>query len=149
MLRLPNYFLSCVKDTLNTMTGFKLIESDIENIQRNYDLSGLIILAGKSEVLFAISSNMEQAAILSSYMTGLEVEDLTQNDIIDGFVELVNMAVGMVKTMAENEGDNFKISSPISILGSNINILTKKYVKHYEFCLKADEVELKIQIGFI
>jgi CheY-specific phosphatase CheX len=87
------------------------------------EVGGLIRLYGNVTGMVGISANKAVHNEIVSRITGLPVDDLMQEDLLDGVAELANMICGGMKTKAQIP--NIALSPPVAIVGSDYTALWK------------------------
>ena len=87
------------------------------------EVGGLIRLYGSFNGMVGISANKAVNNEIVSRITGLPVDDLMQEDLLDGVAELANMICGGMKTKAQVP--DIALSPPVAIVGSDYTALWK------------------------
>lgn len=147
--KIKDSFHNSIYDVLNTMTGINL---EIKNLNEpeSCDFSGGMFLRGESnDYLFVISTNTENARIIISYMTGLLPEEISNEDLIDGMAELVNMIAGKVKILVAKSDNYFKLTSPFTIKGKNHFVFPKSNSPQINSLFYANDLFLNLSLTFI
>jgi CheY-specific phosphatase CheX len=142
-------FLSGVNETILKMTGFSLTENIHKDNDCSNDIAGMVFMTGLKNTVFLLSTQKEVASVFVSYMTGIEESNLKNTDIYDGISEILNMAAGLAKSKLEDNEKILKLSSPISIIGTNIAFQTKNFVRKYEYNLYSDDMKIKVGVYYI
>ncbi len=142
-------FTEALYNVVYTMTGFnvekKISEEEVEK-KPSRDIVGAMVLAGKKNMVLVVSVNKATASLLVSYMTGMDLTELKEEDLHDGITEFANMVAGSAKVMLTDTVFSYKLTSPFAVVGENIGIISKKSVMQYCQTFCANEVEIKIQI---
>lgn len=87
------------------------------------EVGGLVRLFGSVTGMVGVSANRAVNNELVSRITGLGVDDLTQEDLLDGVSELANMICGGMKTKAQIP--DIHLTPPVAIVGSDYTALWK------------------------
>jgi CheY-specific phosphatase CheX len=140
-------FLNGVNETVLKMTGFNLMQNKCSIETFKNEVCGIMFMKGFENALFLISTQREAAKVYISYMTGIEPENLSEDEINDGILEILNMSAGIAKSAVEN--CEYVLTSPVSISGDSINFKTKKFVEKYEYKLCAENMDVKIGIFYV
>jgi chemotaxis protein CheX len=91
-------------------------------------ISGAIVISGKKLMMLSLSMSEHTAKGLVSLITGLNQEDLGEEDFIDGVAELVNIVAGKIKAKLNAAGEHYETMLPFTILGDNHHIIHKNKV---------------------
>ncbi len=81
------------------------------------EISGLIGISGSTPGVVAIHATKKLAAKITAAMLGMQPEELSENEINDGFGEVVNIIAGNIKKDLEKQNVDFKLSLPTVING--------------------------------
>ncbi|MEN8904606.1 MAG: chemotaxis protein CheX [Clostridiales bacterium] len=146
---LANNFLNGVSETILTMTGFDLDLYECEFLEKEYDISGIIFMSGFKNAAFNISISQREALILVSYMTGIEQDKLSDQEITDGIMEILNVSAGRAKSKIEDLEKKFKISTPMLIIGKELLFKIKNNIDFFEYRLGGNNVNIRIGIYYI
>jgi CheY-specific phosphatase CheX len=116
-----------VIETLSTMAMIEALLVDTKVSKEftcSMEVGGLIYLTGTHEGMVGISGGRGVMSELVSQTIGLPVEELGDEDIMDGICELVNMISGGMKSKAELPAPAL-LSPPIAILGTGCQTIWK------------------------
>jgi CheY-specific phosphatase CheX len=107
-----------VVEIMNTMAMTEVIYTGIETANTfsvKRQVTGLVRLMGAHNGMLAISCSLELLQATVSNIIGIAIEDLQQEDLLDGASELANMVGGGMKSKAQIPG--VVLSPPMSIIG--------------------------------
>jgi chemotaxis protein CheX len=142
---------TAIRDVIEIMTGL-CIEEDLSQevckINKG-EISGAMLILGEKNALMSLTMSKELCTTIISYMTGIEKNDITEEEIYDGAAELVNMVAGRAKAILSGTKYHFSITPPFTIIGQDHFIkhkdkifnITKKYI--------IDDRSLFLQIYYI
>lgn len=148
--KLIDMFISSLSETVSIMSGISLINTPLmEESDYKGDIVGAMVLPGRKNALLVISTSRTSAEILVAYMTGIDISDQKDYELYDGMAEIVNMVAGMTKAKFENTENSFSLSSPFTIIGENIKLVTKNSIEKYENFLESNDVQLKLGIYYL
>ena len=82
-------------------------------------------------------------------MTGIEKNDITEEEIYDGVAELVNMVAGRAKTILSGTKYHFSITPPFTIIGQDHFIVHKDKIFNITKNYIIDDRALFLQIYYI
>ncbi|MFZ5354639.1 MAG: chemotaxis protein CheX [Bacillota bacterium] len=122
------YFSNTIKDIMRTMTGLEVFEEKVTGEvlkEIKQQISGVIVITGPKNIMFSLSMSEYSAKGVVSSMTGIKMEELEWEDLIDGIAELVNVAAGKIKAKLCTSGDNYICMLPYTIYGDNHHIIHK------------------------
>lgn len=146
-------FVEALSHTLMTMAGLEPIvtlASLNEELRFDADhLSGMMVLGGTNPAVLVVSASKNAAAQIISYMTGFEQTELTDDDLNDGIVEIVNMIAGNVKAKLIGSEFSFKLTSPFAIVGDQVKIITKSNICSMLAKFKIDQFEIILKIFYV
>ena len=140
-----------VNDVMSTILGvdvsdnLKILDGDIKEKK----ISGVMLLLGDKKKLATISMSYNTAQNIVSYMTGLDFNDISNEEIYDGAAELVNMVLGRAKVFLVNTEDYFEITPPFTVIGDDHKFIIKTKLNEYNKVFILDDIELFISIFFI
>ena len=109
-----------VLEIMNTMVMTEVIYAGMETkkfFQLNRPVGGLVLLQGSHDGMIGVSCDIDLLKAIVSGIIGLPVDDLENEDLLDGASELANMVGGGMKTKAKIPG--VVLSPPMAILGSD------------------------------
>jgi CheY-specific phosphatase CheX len=139
------HFSSIFKDIIKKTTGFELIEEKqtFENMKSTaIQITGIVFLTGEKSIVVTISMSEKTAAILTSYMAGMQLSDVRLEDLIDGITEITNMVAGQIKAKLAAGGSHYAYLQPFSIIGNNHCIIQKSKVGRISRLFRSAEIEI-------
>ncbi len=144
-------FVRGLQDVILTMSGVAVAEMDggSDSESAAGEISGLMVLAGKQNILVTISMSADTATALMSYMTGSPATELLPEELYDGVAELVNMVAGQAKTLATAASCRFKLTSPFAVVGKDHSIVHKSRVATFFKCFMANNMEILLRLYFM
>ena len=124
---LVNNFMDAVVNVLGTMSGTQVALKELLpalDYKPQGDVSSIIGISGEhGEGMVALAFYEPLAKKLVSRLLGLQTEELSQEDLMDGIGELVNMISGKAKTgLSEASGVLYRLSLPSIIKGADHQI---------------------------
>lgn len=142
-----NMFSSLLQDAIMTTTGFYIEECALENeIDNSNEIVGAMVMCGEKSLILTVSTDNLSAKNIVSYMTGIDLNDLTKAMLCDGITEIVNIVGGGARIAFENTELAFSMTVPFTIIGEDINIIVKKRTERMikYFCGSDIKLHLKI-----
>ncbi len=118
---------TAIRDVIETMTGLCIEEAlgqDVCTINKG-EISGAMLILGERNALMSLTMSKELCTTIISYMTGMEKNDITKEEIYDGAAELVNMVAGRAKAILSGTKYHFSITPPFTIVGQDHFIVHK------------------------
>jgi len=112
------------------------------------EICGTMMLGGNATVLITVSTDKDSAKTIVSYMTGIDVAELTDEEVVDGIAEIVNMLSGSCKTRNSEKNFEYTLTTPFVMVGDNLDILTKKSVEKYFSNFEADTIKLQLKLFY-
>ena len=134
------------EEALRTMAGVS--PDRIENVTKVFSIMGAMIFGGSTNTLLTISTDNYSAKSLVSYMTGIDISDVKDVELFDVVAELVNMSAGFAKSRLAETENAFKLTSPFTITGDNLSLITKKNVESYKFAVGINDIEIGLEIFY-
>lgn len=139
-------FFECTSNIINKMSGFELTKINKTNTQ--IDIICGMVLSGLKNCLLLIKTDTRSAKQIVSYMTGIDDEELSNADIVDGIKELVNMTAGNAKVNL-SPSYMFELTSPFGFQGYNINTYIDTYIEKFEYNLSDSNVYINVSLHFM
>lgn len=124
--RLLEALHSTVVEVIGTMawTSVELTNSeDRPNLMMANEVSGLIRLVGGTGGMVGFSCSRSLCESLVSRITGLAKEEILEEDLLDGVMELANMLGGGMKS--KGRVSEVDLSPPVAIVGAHCKALWK------------------------
>jgi chemotaxis protein CheX len=119
-VRHVNPFMTGTINTLKQMAQMECVRTNLEvhsDARTRADISGVMALAGKIEGFVAISCSSKLAQTMVCRMLELKPGEETEEDLIDGFGEVMNIIAGAAKAELVNTDHAFQLSIPNVIIG--------------------------------
>ncbi|MBF0426573.1 MAG: chemotaxis protein CheX [Magnetococcales bacterium] len=85
--------------------------------QLTQEVCGIVQIHGVRRGIVAVTASRRTTAAIISAVTGSEVREMIDEDILDGIAELANMVCGNMKTYANIGG--ITLTPPMAILGGS------------------------------
>jgi len=119
-------FVNSTKNTFQTMFNLHVEQVELQdNLKNTYDISATINLTGNLMGAIFLSFDKETACLVTNTMLEENFSDL--NDTVKYTIaEIINIIVGGVKAILEEEGIITSLSLPGVITGSDYNITYPK-----------------------
>jgi chemotaxis protein CheX len=148
---LGQYFIRAFKDVMFTMSGVAVTEIHDQTDFGNEagEISGLMVLTGKHNILVTLSMSANTATTLMSSMTGSPAAELPPKELYDGVAELVNMVAGQAKTIAASTSCRFKLTSPFTVVGKDHFIVHKSRITTFFKYFNANRMEFMLKLYFM
>lgn len=117
---------TAIRDVIETMTGLGIEEDLSQEVCKinKVEISGVMLILGEKNALMSLTMSKELCTTIISYMTGIEKNDITEEEIYDGAAELVNMVAGRAKAILSGTKYHFSITPPFTIIGQD------HFIKH-------------------
>lgn len=132
------------------VTVCKVQESTILPQPGRVELTGAIMIQGERSALLSLKISKEYAVCIVSSMTGLDSQELSDEDLYDGVAEIVNMIAGRVKACMEVTGRGYSLTQPFTVVGENVMVIYKEQVpKKLMLKFVAGEAELYLVLTFL
>lgn len=142
---------TAIKDVIEITTGLCIEEALLQEICKinKGEISGVMLISGERNALMSLTMSKELCAIIISYMTGIEKNDITDEEIYDGAAELVNMIAGRAKAILSGTEYHFSITPPFTIIGQDHFIVHKDKIFNITKKYIIDDRSLFLQIYYI
>jgi chemotaxis protein CheX len=142
---------TAIRDVIETMTGLSIEEDlsqEVCKIKKG-EISGVMLILGEKNALMSLTMSKELCTTIISYMTGIEKNDITEEEIYDGAAELVNMVAGRAKAILSGTKYHFRITPPFTIIGQDHFIKHKDKIFNITKNYIVDDKSLFLQIYYI
>ena len=139
-------FSDVLSDVVSKTTGISITTTD-EDAGLD-ELIGLMSLNGYNHGMVIISAGHATVKKLCNSMTGISIDEVTDNDIYDTLCELVNMTAGNAKLRFNSSEDIYSLSPPFIISGEDMSIITKNRVDFITRTLSGDGISLTLRVVF-
>ncbi|MGK0465199.1 chemotaxis protein CheX [Clostridium sp.] len=142
---------TAIRDVIETMTGLCIEEDftrEVCTINKG-EISGVMLILGERNALMSLTMSKELCTTIISYMTGIEKNDITDEEIYDGAAELVNMVAGRSKAILSGTKYHFSITPPFTIVGQEHFIVHKDKIFNVTKNYIIDDRSLFSQIHYI
>jgi len=149
-----DFFQKClaqaVFDVFEMMVGMQAnhIMDESDDQLSEGDITGVMIIQGDRKAMLYLTLKRNHAAEIVSYMTGMTVAEVTDEDLYDGVAELVNMIAGRAKALLAGTGDHYTITPPFTIVGNDHFIVYKKEVSKFSMKFSAGEAKLYLGLTY-
>lgn len=140
-------FVEALTNAIQTMTGF-IVEANAAYDESNdeKDIVGAIVLYGEKKLLLTLMANRNTALLLTAYMTGMDIDELTDNIICDSITEFINIVGGSARAALADSNYSFKITVPFTITGKGVQLMVKKRTDRFIVGFNSNEVKLCLKI---
>ncbi len=140
-------FSTLLQDAITTTTGFYLekTENNKETKDEN-EILGTMVMVGDKNLLLMLSADEKSARMIVSYMTGIEISDLSNAMLCDGITEIINMVGGGARIAFENTEYKFSMSVPFTITGKDVNIIVKNRTERFISNFTNGDIQLGFKI---
>ncbi len=109
--------------------------------------AGVLPLHGDMNGLFILKTNANSLRIFTSYLIGVEQEDVTDEDMCDCIGEIANVVCGLAKARAAMQGIHFTLSTPFCVKSEqSLEFFFKKNEKKIAFALKSQSAAVDTRI---
>jgi len=142
------FFADALKEVVLTTSGFSFDILPPENDVAFDEMTGIMSLNGNGSGMVFVSAKEHAIRVLCSFMTGVQRDEVTKDDICDTLCELVNMTAGNAKLRFHDTQYMFSLSPPFVISGENVSMITKKGVHTISRILSDGELSLKLKVVF-
>lgn len=146
--QLGRLYARCIAEVIETTAGISL---DIrEGVSEHTDTAIVAVagLQGTHSGVLSLKTDAGSLRILTSYMTGVSEEDISEDDLTDCIHELTNMTIGLVKIKSMEESYKHKMVAPFVITGENVRYLQKSDAMYYVCRLESGEMFIELRISF-
>lgn len=147
-LKIPGtLFSTLLQDAITTTTGFYIEKiEDSEDVKDENEIVGTMVMVGNKNLLLMLSADEKSARTIVSYMTGIEISDLSSAMLCDGITELINMVGGGSRIAFENTQYKFSMSVPFTITGKDVNIIVKNRTERFISNFTNGDIKLGFKI---
>lgn len=148
---LQESFTTAIRDVIEIMTGLCVEEALPQKVCKisKGEVSGVMLILGEKNALMSLTMSKELCTTIISYMTGIEKNDITDEEIYDGAAELVNMVAGRAKTILTGSKYHFSITPPFTIIGQDHFIVHKDKIFNVTKNYIIDDRSLFLQVYYI
>ncbi|MCL2805808.1 MAG: chemotaxis protein CheX [Treponema sp.] len=150
--KLSYIFIDALTDVVSKMAGlsFNVLSEEADSA---FDENTAVMSLGgasngKNHGMLFISAKEKDLRIIGSFMTGIPINEITENDIEDTLCELVNMTAGNAKLRTNSMEQIYTITPPFLLKADNLAIKTKKRINVISRILGNDEISVKIKVIF-
>ncbi len=116
-----NILRESAKQVFAVMVGLPAEDPANDELPVEYELTGMIGLAGALQGILTIRCSAESATRISSHMLGIDVADAAEHQT-DAIGEMCNMIAGNFKANIEGMEDRCMLSVPTVITGSQYEV---------------------------
>jgi CheY-specific phosphatase CheX len=109
-------------------------------------IAGVMVLSGNLKSVLILSAAPRAAREIVSYMTGMETSELSDEDLTDSMVELVNMTAGGARARLADSDYAFHLTSPFAITGKGIKLVAKRNTIGYSAKFYLDQIQLSLKV---
>ncbi|SFM06543.1 chemotaxis protein CheX [Pelosinus propionicus] len=140
-----------VSDVFSTMVGVELcpIEKAPESKRYKSEITGVMMILSTHNALLSIALSKENAALIVSFMTGIDSAEIEDEELYDGVAELVNMIAGRAKALLAGTDYHYQITPPLTVVGENHFILYKKNVSQLTMEFEAGDIKLHLDLTYL
>jgi len=142
--QIEQIFSNVLTEIISIVSGFYLEVQSQDRDNSFDDITAVMSLCGKENILIFISAKEKDIRILCSFITGIPQEEVTKADMEDTLCELVNMTAGSAKLRLG--GAEFTLSPPFSISGSDMSIAVKNKTQIVSKVLGNHEISVKLKV---
>lgn len=140
-------FSRLLEDAISTTTGFYLERSDeYEEFAEKKEIVGSMVMCGEKNLLLLLSADEKSARLIVSYMTGIDINKLSDDMVCDGITEIINMVAGGARMALEDKKFNFSMSVPFTIVGKDVDVIVKKRTGKFLSNFKNEDINLNFKI---
>jgi len=141
-------FTEALITAIRTMTGFEVIPCDVDSDTpiEGQEIVGAMVLAGDKTLLMMLTASKDTAALLVTYMTGTEIESLTDSELADGITEFVNIVGGSARAALQESNYRFAITVPFTVTGQELKVIVKKSARSYFVSFNSNEFIMNFKI---
>lgn len=142
---------NAVENVMSTMAGIAISETGGgtgEMVSQCNQITGIMMLLGENNSMITISVDRQTALTIVSYMTGVEVSDLQDNELCDGVAEIVNMISGSAKAMLSESEYYFQITPPFVVVGGEHDIVHKSNVTRLFKRFSTGDGDIRLSLYF-
>ena len=112
------------------------------------ELVGLMSLYGNNHGMVIISAGYDTIRTFCCSMTGVSIDEVTDDDVYDTLCELVNMTAGNAKLRFNSNEEIYTLSPPFVIAGEDMSIITKNRIDFISKTLTGEGLTLKLKVVF-
>jgi CheY-specific phosphatase CheX len=144
---LRELFCDAFCKSVNTMMATDISkENIIENNDTNFEISGGMILSGENNrnMLMVISTTKASATYMVQLLTGLDEDDITDDDRMSTVVELVNITAGIVKVEVADTDSSYLLTLPFAVTGSGLTWKTDKALQRESFFMEYEGIKTRV-----
>lgn len=147
-LKIPGtLFSTLLQDAITTTTGFLLDVKDFsQDDKTENEIVGTMVMVGNKNLLLMLSADDRSARMIVSYMTGIEMQELSNAMLCDGITEIINIVGGGARIAFENTEYKFSMSVPFAITGENVNIVVKRRTERFLSSFTNGDIKLGFKI---
>lgn len=110
------------------------------------DVSGIMALTGEKKGIIMISFFEELSSRIISSIMGLPIEEISDDELLDGVGELINMIAGGAKARLGDSEYHFLLSAPTVITGNQHRVVQQKDIPCVVMVFKIDEEYFAVQL---
>ncbi len=120
---IDNIFRYSILNVVSTVTGIGLEKE--EGCTGFHEMAAILPLMGEKTGMLLIDTDFTSLKTLTSYMTGIDKNSITEGDALDCIGEISNMVAGIAKARLKEKDFSFTITTPFSVKGSDLDFVFK------------------------
>ena len=139
-------FTNALTEVISTVSGFSLEVLSQEPDNYFDDMIGIMNFHGEINGVLFVSSNAADMRALCSYMIGVPLSEVLEEDVDDALNELTNMTAGNAKIRFGYLENVFHLSPPFVVKGKGMAIGTRKKTRMVSRTLGNGEITVKFKV---
>ncbi len=137
-------FVESVKSVVYTVSGVSLVELDKKIPEEHDGIVGIMPLSGSKNSMIMLEAP-KGLDIITSYMIGIDVAEITEKDLIDCIGELANMVSGTAKLRLVPHALHLMLSTPFVAKGAGLKFFFKRSTV-FEASLGCEDILLNMRV---
>ncbi len=117
---------SAMTDVCRTTLGEFVVYTPDADVDNSSAVAALLPLMGERPGMLMLYMDTVSARYVTRLMTGVELDEITESDMLDCIGELSNQTSGSAKTNSVKMGYPFSVVIPIAIRGEKLDFYYKK-----------------------
>ncbi len=142
--KLRDVFKLCMLNSVQTVSGLEFEDHPLTDVVGSY--VSIMPLTGAKTGALILDMEKEPLTTLTSYMTGSDVSEITENLLIDCIGELNNMVCGPAKAELISDGLIFTFKTPFVIRAKDASMFFKNGTDVFGFSFRNDQIEFSLRV---
>ena len=148
LAKLGKVYTNALIEVIATISGIQL-EVSCRQPNNDFDeVTGVMYLSGKKTGMLFVTAKESDVRILCANIIGVQIAEVTKEEIDDTMCELVNMTAGSAKLRLSDPDYMFSLLQPFVIRGNDVSIVTKKITRVESGTLTDGKISIRFKVVY-